>query len=347
MNLGKSQMPSKPRMLAEWEHQRAVMLTWPDQATDWRPYLADIEVIYMQIVAAIAPSEGVVIAARHRDEVCRRMDEAFIGMPWRDNITVYSTEINDTWARDYGPLTTIDEQGSLCLHDFRFNGWGEKYDWQADNAITRTLFDKNAFKGELVSDDSFVLEGGSIETDGSGLLLTTRGCLLAPHRNQPMTEEEITYELCQRLSVEHVVWIDGLQLAGDDTDGHIDTIVRLAPNKIVVYIDDSKITSHSKGVMPLRQQLEEAFRPIGDYHFVMLPMPERIVIDGEQLPATYANYLVTNANVLVPIYRQKERDAEAMQVIGQLFPTRKVVGIDAVPIIRQHGSVHCLTMQLY
>lgn len=335
------------RMLAEWEFQYAVMLTWPDSETDWEPYLSDITGTFVDIVRAIIPHEGVIIAAKHPDEVRSVLSSDLSDMPWSEHVRIYQADTNDTWARDHGPITLRQSDGALVLKDFCFNGWGEKFAWQADNAITQCLYSQNAFDGRLENEQPFVLEGGSIECDGEGTVFTTRGCLLAPHRNQPMTEAEISAHLRKTLAADRIVWIDGLQLQGDDTDGHIDTIVRIAPNRTILYIDDSQIVGLPNAHKSLRQQIEEATFGMPPYRLLPLPMPRPITVDGETLPATYANYLVINGAVLVPTYRQPDLDAQAMQTISQAFPGREIVPIDACTIIRQHGSVHCLTMQVY
>lgn len=341
---------SELRMPAEWERQRAIMLTWPDSDTDWKPYLDEVEATYISLVSAIVKHEELVIAAREPSQVMEKLSRTIADELLLSRIHAYRVDINDTWARDHGPISLLRSNGEILLKDFRFNGWGEKFAWQKDNAITSELYLQGAFAGSTIeSEDSMVLEGGSIETDGAGLLFTTRQCLLAPRRNQPMEEPEITIELRRRLAVEHVAWIDGLQLAGDDTDGHIDTIVRLAPDQTVLYVDDSQIAGLSDDYHPLKEQIEEALTPYYDrLRLIKLPMP-RPVFDEEglQLPATYANYVVINGAVIVPSYRQADADRLAANLIGQAFPGREVVSIDATPIIQQHGSLHCITMQLY
>lgn len=335
------------RMPAEWERQSGVMLTWPDNQTDWRPYIGEAEATMTQLALAIARHENVVVAARHPEQVRRNLEDAAHGTAAVGQIRVYQSEIDDTWARDHGPISLIDADGSPILNDFRFNGWGEKFPWQRDNAITRTLYVQGAFTGELLPNDDFVLEGGSIECDGAGTVLTTRGCLLAPRRNQPLSEKQIDAELRRRLHAGHVIWIDGLQLEGDDTDGHIDTIARFAPGHIILYIDDSAIPSLPASHKPLRRQLEEATADIPTYRLVGLPMPEPVFYEGEKLPATYANFLVINGAVIVPSYRQPRADDIAASIISGVFPGHELIQIDASAIVRQHGSLHCLTMQLY
>lgn len=250
---------------------------------------------------------------------------------------------DDTWARDHGFITLVNDCGGVRLLDFQFNGWGQKFPAEQDNAINRRLYDEGRVRGEYVNQLDFVLEGGSIESDGQGTIFTTTGCLMAPHRNQPMTQEQIEQRLKQSLCAERVVWINHGNLIGDDTDGHIDTLVRICPDDTLLYIaaDDDHPS--------LRLMEEELYglrtlsgRP---YRLLKLPMP-RPIYDGEdRLPATYANFLVINGAVLCPTYGQPDLDAEALRLIGEAFPGRDIIGIDCRSIIRQHGSLHCCTMQ--
>lgn len=343
-------MKSVLRLPAEWEHQRAIMLTWPDIETDWKPYLSSVETTYTQLVGAIARHEEVIIAARKPREVSDKLSASISDDLLRHRISIYQADINDTWARDHGPISLLSDDGTVVMKDFRFNGWGEKFASSLDNAITRRLFSQGAFAdSRLESEDSFVLEGGSIESDGQGTLFTTRQCLMAPHRNQPLSEAEIDAELRRRLAVERVVWIDGLQLAGDDTDGHIDTIVRLAPHHTILYVDDRQIAQLPTAHKPLKEQIAEAVAPLWpDYKLVALPMPKPISdSEGLPLPATYANFVVVDGAVIVPSYGQAGADKLAAELIEQAFPGREVISIDATSIIQQHGSLHCITMQIY
>ena len=297
-------MNDKWRLPAEWEPQSAIQLTWPHQKTDWAPYLDEITETYLKLVRAIAPYEQVIIAAQEPETVKRLVGNI-------PNVSIYACQNDDTWARDHAFITLVDDNGSARLLDFRFNGWGEKFPADKDNTINRSLYEQGVFNGEYEDHNDFVLEGGSIESDGKGTIYTTRCCLMAPHRNQPLTEQQIEEELKRRLHAEHIVWLDDEALPGDDTDGHIDTLARILP----------------------------------DGSLLRLPLPDPIIEDGEQLPATYANYLIINGAVIVPTYGQPRNDQMACEKIQQAFPDRKIIPIDARTIIRQHGSIHCLTMQ--
>ena len=311
----------KWRLPAEWESQSMVQLTWPHAKTDWAPMLEEITKTYNEMASAISSREELLI----------------VGEP-----------NNDTWSRDHGFITLVDDEGHARLLDYCFNGWGEKFEADLDNTINRRIYDEGKVKGEYVDCLDFVLEGGSIESDGEGTIFTTSCCLLAPHRNQPMTKAEIEARLKHDLCAERVLWIDYGHLTGDDTDGHIDTLVRIAPNYTLLYIGcDDETDEQYDDLKKMEQQLK-TFRTLkGEpYKLVKLPSPRAIYDeDGERLPATYANFLIMNGAVLVPIYNQPDLDAEAMRLIGEVFPDREIVGIDCRSVIKQHGSLHCCTMQ--
>lgn len=305
-------------MLAEWEPQSAVQLTWPHKDTDWAPILPEITAVYEEMKREIESRETVVVV----DDIPH----------------------NDTWARDHG-FITVEENGQLILLDFKFNGWGEKFAAELDNDINRQLYEQQLVKGIYESHLDFVLEGGSIESDGKGTIFTTTCCLMAPHRNQPLTQQEIEQQLKEWLGAERIVWINHGSLIGDDTDGHIDTLVRIAPNDTLLYIgaDDEH-----PDLLLMEQELQQLRTIDGHpYRLLRLPMPRPIYDDGERLPATYANYLVINGTVLVPTYNQPDLDQEAISTIGKAFPDREIIGIDCRAVIRQHGSLHCCTMQYY
>jgi agmatine/peptidylarginine deiminase len=310
------------RLPAEWEPQSGVQLTWPHAGTDWAPMLDEVLATYEEMAREIRKREPLLI----------------VGPP-----------TNDTWARDHGFISLVPIASHLAprLLDFCFNGWGEKFPADLDNAINRRLYDEGSVQGEYASHLDFVLEGGSIESDGRGTIFTTSCCLLAPHRNQPLTKEQIEERLKDYLCAERVLWIDHGQLTGDDTDGHIDTLVRIAPDDTLLYIgcDDPKDEQYEE----LRQMEEQlrTFRTLDGkpYQLMRLPLPRPIYDTNGRLPATYANFLIINGAVLCPTYGQPDLDQEALRIIGNAFPDREIVGIDCRSLIKQHGSLHCCTMQ--
>lgn len=306
------------RMPAEWEPQSMVQLTWPHKDTDWAPILPEITAVYDNLAREIRKREQLLIV----DDIPH----------------------NDTWARDHG-FITVEENGKKILLDFCFNGWGEKFPANLDNAINRHLYEQGLISGTYENHLDFVLEGGSIESDGKGTIFTTSCCLMAPHRNQPLTQLEIEKRLMQYLGAERVVWINHGSLIGDDTDGHIDTLVRICPDDTLLYIGDDE---DHPDLVSMEDELK-TFRTLDGhpYRLLRLPLPRPIYDDVDRLPATYANYLVVNGAVLVPTYNQPDLDQEAMNIIQQAFPDREIIGIDCRAVIKQHGSLHCCTMQYY
>ena len=341
MNIGTINHRPSWRLPAEWEPQWGVQLTWPHAQTDWAPMLSEITATYEEMAREIAKRENLLIVSEAQPNVQCSMF----------NVQCLS---NDTWARDHGFITLVDDEGHARLLDFRFNGWGEKFPAELDNALNRQLYDNGALEGEYVDCLDFVLEGGSIESDGKGTVFTTAGCLMAPHRNQPMTQEEIEARLKRDLCAQRILWIDHGNLTGDDTDGHIDTLVRICPDDTLLYMgcDDPEDEQYEE--LRLMEEQLKTFRTLDGkpYRLMKLPMPRPIYdrgegqeVRGERLPATYANFLIVNGAVLCPTYAQPDLDAEALRIIGEAFPDREIVGIDCRSIIRQHGSLHCCTMQ--
>ena len=328
-------------MPAEWEPQSAVQLTWPHEGTDWAPILPEITAVYEEMAREIRKREDVLIVAP------KELQSELI--PLTSHLLPLTS--NDTWARDHGFITVEEasalspQTSDLILLDFQFNGWGEKFEAGLDNQINKHLFDKGLVRGIYEDHLDFVLEGGSIESDGKGTVFTTACCLLAPHRNQPLTAQQIEDRLKEYLGAERIVWLHHGSLIGDDTDGHIDTLVRICPDDTLLYTggdeDHPDLYEMEKELQSLRT-LDG--RP---YRLLKLPLPRPIYDEGDRLPATYANYLVVNGAVLVPTYNQPDLDQEAMQVIQQAFPDREIVGIDCCAVIKQHGSLHCCTMQYY
>lgn len=335
MSFDNKQQSSRWRLPAEWEPQWGVQLTWPHAGTDWAPMLDEITDTYDEMAREIAKRENLMVVSGTQPNIPCSM----LHVPCPSN---------DTWARDHGFITLIDDEGHARLLDYCFNGWGEKFPAELDNAINRRLFEEEKVKGEYTDCLDFVLEGGSIESDGKGTVFTTTGCLLAPHRNQPMTQTDIEERLKHDLYAERIVWIDYGHLTGDDTDGHIDTLVRICPDDTILYVGcEDPDDEHYEDLQLMKAQLT-TFRTLEGkpYRLMELPMPRPIYDkDGYRLPATYANFLVINGAVLCPTYHQPDLDAVALRLIGEAFPDREIVGIDCRSVIKQHGSLHCCTMQ--
>ena len=331
-------------MPAEWHKQQMVQLTWPHEGTDWNYMLAEVEACFMELAKAICAREHLLIVAPDTDYVYNLLVKAGANV---SNITMFKCETNDTWARDHAFITLLGDNVPHYV-DFCFNGWGRKFEASLDNAINGKLYDAGVVKGEYEDCTGFVLEGGSIESDGKGTLLTTSQCLLAPHRNQPMEREDIERSLKNMLHVERVLWLDYGNLIGDDTDGHVDTVARLAPNDTIVYMQClDKEDEQYADLRAMEEQIKNLRTADGNpYRTLALPSPAPIYDeDNERLPATYANFLIMNGAVLYPTYAQPENDKLAAEVLAKAFPGYEIVGIDCRALIKQHGSLHCVTMQ--
>ena len=344
MIAGITENEPKRRLPAEWEEQDGVLIAWPHEKTDWAPWLPEVESVFRKIAREIARFETVVIVARAKDEVREKLRGDGV-LPER--LRVYEVEFNDTWTRDYGPLT-VYRSGRPLLLDFAFNGWGLKFPADLDNQVTRELWRRKAFQGVPLRTVGMVLEGGSIESDGEGTILTTSRCLLSPNRNPHLTRKKIERKLAKWLGAQRVLWLDYGGLAGDDTDGHIDTLARLCPDGCIAYVAcEDREDEHYVELAAMRRQLMDFRRPDGKrYQLVPLPLPQPCRDEhGRRLPATYANFLVINGAVLLPVYGDPADEAAAAAIAG-LFPGREVVPVDCRPLIRQGGSLHCATMQL-
>jgi len=334
---------STRRLPAEWEEQDGVLLAWPDEDSDWGPVLELVVPVFADIVAAISRYERVLLVVPSKGPAEDRLRRAGAVM---ERISPVTLPTNDTWARDFGPITVIDD-GSPLLLDFGFNGWGLKFAANHDNLITGRLCEAGQFaaRREVAG---LILEGGSIESDGRGTLLTTAECLLSPNRNPHLGREEIERLLAQQFGTDTTLWLVSGYLAGDDTDSHIDTLARLCPEDTILYVEcDDPADEHYGALGSMRSELEK-FRTRGGapFRLIPLPWPSPCFDDsGERLPATYANFLVINGAVLVPTYNDKN-DAAALAAVQKAFPDRTIVGIDCSPLILQHGSLHCITMQL-
>ncbi len=331
------------RLPAEWEEVDSILLSWPHKLTDWNYMLDEVTDCFKNIAAAIIKHAGLIIVTPHPDEVRKQLSS----LP-QDRITYIEAATNDTWARDLGAITPIDADGNFEINDFKFNGWGLKFAANLDNLVTRRMYNDRIFNGNYVNRLGFVLEGGSIESDGAGTLLTTTECLLSPNRNGDLTKEEIETRLKAFFGLERVLWLDYGSLAGDDTDSHIDTLARLAPHDTIYYVScDDPSDVNYEPLLRMKEQLSTLTTAGGNkYNLIGLPLPDPVFDeDGEQLPATYANFLIVNKAILLPVYNQPAKDTLAARMLKISFPDYEIVPVDCRALIRQHGSLHCVTMQ--
>ena len=334
-------MPLNKILPAEWAVQSLVQLTWPHAATDWNYMLDEVNGCFKDIALAIIKQQNLLIVCSNTADV-----KALLGNIDYSRITFAEIPTNDTWARDHGGISVF-ENGERIIYDFTFNGWGKKFDATLDNQITSKLNEIGVFsKSEYRNMKNFILEGGSIESDGKGTLLTTSNCLLSANRNDS-TQDEIERKLKEFFGVSNVLWLHHGYLAGDDTDSHIDTLARLCPNNIISYVQcKDENDEHFEELQKMEAELQAFKNTEGEaFELIALPMADAVYdAEGERLPATYANFLITNNAVLLPTYNSP-KDKIAIEQIQKAFHDREVVGIDCSALIKQHGSLHCITMQ--
>jgi agmatine/peptidylarginine deiminase len=343
-------MSAELRFPAEWEFQSAVLIAWPHAETDWAERLGEVEDTYVALVAAITRFEPVVICVADDDI------ETYAEMRLRSNrvdmerVRFVTVEYDDTWLRDSGPITLKRADGGFRLLDFRFTGWGGKFEASRDDRLVGTLAGNGLFARADVQSIDFALEGGAIDTDGAGTLLTTWKCL---HERHPqLTREELSARLAGWLAQQRVLWLDHGYLEGDDTDAHVDTLARFAsPDSIVFQACDDAGDSHHAELTAMGEELA-ALRTADDRPYRLFPLPwaQPIIDEGRRLAASYANFLIVDGAVLMPAYGitpdERATDDAARDVLAAAFPGREIVQVPCRPLIWQNGSLHCITMQL-
>lgn len=328
---------------AEWYAQSGIQITWPHDDTDWVDILDEVTTCYISFSKEILKREKLIISCVNQGDVLKHFTQEE-----QSNIIITQLESNDTWTRDHGPICVFNN-GKPSIIDFGFNGWGLKFAANHDNNITRELYNQGVYNSEVEYIDkiNFILEGGSIESDGQGTVLTTSQCLLAPNRNQPKSKDEIEDYLIDSFGIKRVLWLNHGYLAGDDTDSHIDTLARFCSEDTIAYVScDDLNDEHYTELKKMEEELK-AFRTVDNnpYNLIPLPMADKVVYDDYRLPATYANFLIINGAILMPTYNSK-KDSIAKIQIKKAFPEYDVIGIDCRALIKQHGSLHCVTMQL-
>jgi len=327
---------------AEWSPQSGVQITWPHAGSDWSGMLEEVTQCYLSFSKEILRREKLLIVVPEKAEIGK-----YFTKEEQQNLICVEIPSNDTWARDHGGISLfVDDKPTIA--DFGFNGWGLKFAANLDNQITSRLFKRAVFRSGVGYQNrlDFILEGGSIESDGQGTILTTRDCLLAPNRNQPMKQDDIEHYLKQVLGAQRVLWLNHGYLSGDDTDNHIDTLARFCDETTIAYVQCSdEQDEHFQALRAMEEELKAFVTMDGDpYRLIALPMAEAVYDDDYRLPATYANFLIINQAVLLPFYGSP-RDEDAKVQLQKAFPDREIIGVDCRPLIKQHGSLHCVTMQ--
>lgn len=332
------------RMPAEWEPQVAVWLSWPHKRSSWPGQFRPVPSAFAQIVAVISRFERVRInaAARLQPRAKKLCAAAGANMA---QVDFFDHPTNDAWCRDHGPIfIKNDRTGEVALTDWRYNAWGDKYPpYNLDNAIPPSIGEKLALRR---FENDMILEGGSIDVNGRGLLLTSEQCLLNKNRNPLLSKATIEKNLRDFLGVQAVLWV-GDGIFGDDTDGHIDDITRFyRDDGFITAVESNQRDPNHRVLEEVRARLQSFRTPTGKkFTIVPLPMPRPMAFQGQRVPASYANFLVINGAVLVPTFRQKKRDAAACEIIGGCFPHREVVPIDCYHLIWGLGTLHCISQQ--
>ncbi|TNF43790.1 MAG: agmatine deiminase family protein [Epsilonproteobacteria bacterium] len=336
---------AKRVMPAEWEKQRAVLMSFPHEETDWHVPSDPSELEaslspFIRIAQAIAYGQAVYIICKDKEKIsnmfCSTRNMTFIEIP-----------TNDTWIRDYGYIS-IKENDEVKLLDFTFDGWGGKFEASLDNSVNRALHKKGYLGITPLEEIDFVLEGGSIESDGKGTILTTSACLCNPNRNGGLSKQEVEKKLQTYVGATRVLWLDHGYLAGDDTDSHIDTLARFVNTTTIMYVKcEDQNDEHYEALQKMESQLKSFTTFEGEpYTLIALPMCEPKYNDhGERLPATYANFLITNNALVYPTYSDKQ-DKKADTIFKEVFPDKEVIPINCLKLIEQGGSLHCSTMQI-
>lgn len=341
-------MESGFNLLPEWSPQRAVLINWPHSShSGWDKLQASMSQLYQKIVKHVVMTQSVMVICydtEHRNHILQLLVAANVNLP---RVRFFIIPSDDIWMRDYGPLTLrFKEQTHLA--NFRFNGWGNKYPHQRDNLVSSALFQQNFFPQAQFNQIDFVLEGGSIETDGMGTLLTTRSCLLSSNRNSGYQEKQIEDLLKLHLGTKKIIWLDQGNLTGDDTDGHIDNLARFVDAQTICY--SQCINSHDENygaLSAMEKQLQGLKNFNGEsYHLIPMPIPQPIYsAEGKRLPATYTQFLITNHSILTPFY-DDPNDLVAKQILQSCFPTKEIVGIPCRSLLENFGNLHCIAMQI-
>lgn len=316
---------------AEWNNQDAIVIAWPTEHTDWHSNLLDTQRTVTKIIDQISDHQKIIL-----------LHHQATSYPFRelnDNIHIFHLNYDDTWTRDFIGISTYDN-GHPIFNNFEFNAWGNKFKNNNDNKVNIQLDSLLSKNTEMINHSNIILEGGSIESNGNGIVLTTEKCLLNKNRNNNLNKKEIESYLKSTLLIDEIIWLSHGVIKGDDTDAHIDTLARFCNQDTIAYSIDS-----SSELIAMEEELQTLAQSNSKkFNLIPLPIPN-YTLKGKRLPATYTNFLITNNKVLVPVYNKPE-DEFAIKQFKSCFNTREVVPINCEALIRQGGSLHCLTMQL-
>ncbi len=324
----------------EWERQCATIIAMPHKDSDWKPYLAEAQAKMREIITQIARFQKAIVLYKYDSDIAN--------LKGQKNVILLQIPLNDSWCRDFAPLSIIKRgknKRKIILTDFIFNAWGGKYASNLDNVAGASIFSqlkaRNFFKKPIIfSQKNFILEGGSIETNGKTLLTTTQ-CLLSPNRNR-LNKAQIEQNLRKYLGAKNIIWLKNGFLVGDDTDSHIDNLARFVDKKTIVYLKCyDKNDAHFMALAQMERELQQT-----KFNLVPLPLPKAIYYDKQRLPASYANFIFANGAIFVPTFGDKENDKIALNIFKKIVKNREIIPIDSRILIRQGGGLHCSTMNL-
>lgn len=331
---------------AEWEEHEATWLSWPHKEASWPERIDLIYPAYAKFIAELTKGEFVCINVKDQEMQAFAMEHISKAGADISKVEFYFNETNDAWCRDHGPAFLINKNGEepkKIIVDWGFNAWGGKYPpFELDDVIPTKIAKE---KGLPVLYPGIIMEGGSVEFNGAGTVLTSKSCLLNENRNPHLSKEQVEEFLKKYYGQKQVLWVDD-GIVGDDTDGHVDDTIRFVnENTVLTVIEDNPEDDNYEILQTNLRQLEEMTLLNGEkLNIIKLPMPDPVYCDGQRLPASYANFYIANKSVIVPTYRC-DKDEVALEIIQQCFPDREVVGIDSTDIIWGLGSFHCLSQQ--
>ncbi len=320
------------RFIAEFEEQSFTQIIFPHAKSDWIDYLSEAQETFVNIINAIIKYQKCLVVCDNVENVKSRFEP-------NENLYFVEYETNDTWARDCSVLC-VEEDKNIKLLDFTFTGWGGKFEALKDNAMSGAI--KDCYDKEVVK-VNLILEGGAVESNGVDTILTTSECMLNKNRNANLSKEEMTQKLQDEFGMSRILYLNHGYLAGDDTDSHVDTLARFIDERSIMYVEcEDENDEHYKELKLMEDELKTFAKEYG-FRLISLPMSDACYFEDERLPATYANFLFVNGAVLVPTYGVKQ-DEEALGIFRETFPSKDIVGIDCFSLIKQHGSLHCVTM---
>lgn len=313
------------KSIPEWNEQEYLMLSLPHEKSDWKPYLGEIVQAYKEFVRAASEFQKVLLIAPSKSD--------FVPFENMANVEFFICDTNDTWIRDFGAIDILEDNRLKAL-DFTFNAWGNKFQSELDNEVNSKLF-KEKFKEKLTKID-FILEGGSIDFNGEGVMLTSSNCLLNENRNSHLDKSQIEAKLKEIFGLKQIIWLENGFIKGDDTDHHIDTLARFIDKNTIAYsVCEDEEDEHYIPLQKMKKELEAT-----GFNLIELPLPKPLYYEGRRLGATYANFVFVNDALIMPFYKD-ENDEIIRQRLAKALPERKIVGVDARVFLRQNGSLHC------